>query len=276
MSGFFANLAARALDAKDAVRPRLPSRFEPAEAGPALPAAAIERAVERERPEDGARRDGVAAPVAGDAVPQLVVPRRIAARSTPEPRADSAEGNDRPVAPPPLARTADAHAAGGTAAPATPHGAPRAPAPNPGAARTRAANEDDAPQSDHVVAPQIRRDSARAAVSKDAARRQPASEESASESERAPAARTARPAAGDANIVPAPPAAGAIAPRGLVTPERRPPAAVRHAPETRIQVSIGRVEVRATAQPAQGRRDSAPPAVMSLGEYLRSRAERAR
>jgi len=76
MNGFFANLAARALDAKDAVRPRLPSRFEPAETGPALPSAVIERVAEREWVEGGMPRDAGRAPVTANAAPLLVVPRR--------------------------------------------------------------------------------------------------------------------------------------------------------------------------------------------------------
>jgi hypothetical protein len=274
MNGFFANLAARALDAKDAVRPRLPSRFEPAETGPALPSAVIERVAEREWVEGGMPRDAGRAPVTANAAPLLVVPRRITAQPIAEPRADSVERNDRPVAVPKLERAAGADAAtGGTAVRAT----RRAPeGPEPAAVSTRDARGDAEAHPERGAA-KIRHDpAARVAASEGVMQPQPVREPRSAESGRAPATHAVHPATEVANVVPAPPAAAAIAPHRFAAPERRPPVSVRHAPETRIQVSIGRVEVRATAPPVQGRRDAAAPAVMSLGEYLRSRAESAR
>ena len=54
---------------------------------------------------------------------------------------------------------------------------------------------------------------------------------------------------------------------------------IRHRPAVGgavVHVSIGRIEVRAATQSAERRRESTPSAVMSLAEYLSSRAERAR
>ena len=73
---------------------------------------------------------------------------------------------------------------------------------------------------------------------------------------------------------------GVVPPVAAFAPRARP-AQRRSSPlprdaETTIHVSIGRIEVRATQQPGERRREAAAPAVMTLGEYLRSRAERAR
>jgi hypothetical protein len=54
-----------------------------------------------------------------------------------------------------------------------------------------------------------------------------------------------------------------------------PPARVRSVPaETTVHVSIGRIEVRATPEAGERRRESKPAPVMSLGDYLSSRNAR--
>jgi hypothetical protein len=74
-----------------------------------------------------------------------------------------------------------------------------------------------------------------------------------------------------------PPHAAAIVPRAVrAAPERAPARANVPPAETTVHVSIGRIEVRATPAAPERRREPAPPPVMSLGEYLSSRAERAR
>jgi hypothetical protein len=56
-------------------------------------------------------------------------------------------------------------------------------------------------------------------------------------------------------------------------PESVTPApAVGPEPAPTIQVTIGRVEVRATPAPATSRKPATEPAVMSLEEYLRQRS----
>jgi hypothetical protein len=72
-----------------------------------------------------------------------------------------------------------------------------------------------------------------------------------------------------------PPAPSAVA-RARAMPEisRRP--RIAPAAETTVQVSIGRIEVRAVAAPAPRSRPAKKPAVMALDEYLRSRAEQRR
>lgn len=69
-----------------------------------------------------------------------------------------------------------------------------------------------------------------------------------------------------------PRAAIAIQPRIEPPVAHGPPAAQRAEPAPIIQVTIGRIDVRATPPAAQPPRQRAQPAVMSLDEYLRQRS----
>ncbi|HEY6234640.1 MAG TPA: hypothetical protein VIW69_06025, partial [Candidatus Elarobacter sp.] len=75
--------------------------------------------------------------------------------------------------------------------------------------------------------------------------------------------------------VSAAPAAPAPPPRAARAARERPPFPAAPA-ETTVNVTIGRIEVRAASAPAERRREPASPAVMSLGDYLSTRAEAAR
>lgn len=73
------------------------------------------------------------------------------------------------------------------------------------------------------------------------------------------------------------PSASSIVPRVVrEVRERSVSVTAGRSEETVVHVSIGRIEVRAATQSAERRRESTPSAVMSLAEYLSSRAERAR
>jgi hypothetical protein len=69
--------------------------------------------------------------------------------------------------------------------------------------------------------------------------------------------------------------AAAVVPRVERAPRERPVRPAQPSGETTIQISIGRIEVRASSEHAQ-RREPARSTVMSLGDYLQARAEHTR
>jgi len=79
---------------------------------------------------------------------------------------------------------------------------------------------------------------------------------------------------GDRELPESKPASTILQPKVTVI-ERTPPPAHREAPAPTIQVTIGRIEVRATpaAKAPVRERPAAPPSTLSLEEYLRQRSK---
>ena len=283
MSDFFANLAARARDSKGAVRPRLPSRFETFDSARAAPFdAPRELTIEVEARDAAAPPAPVPDRVAGEAAmpiaasPAGAVAPAAVARMTPEPIAAAlAAPPPRDVAPP-VAAAIVVPARATAPVPVFPRSAPPT---VPGADERRVQPRVDAPV-EHAAESRVRRDPTVREPADDASRRAAPRDRASGEPERAPArgaVRTTPELVPAAARVAREPSAPAILPRVVrAAPQRTPLPAPPPAAETTIHVSIGRIEVRATPPPADRRREAAPPAVMSLGEYLSSRAERAR
>ncbi|MDR3415529.1 MAG: hypothetical protein P4L83_05010 [Nevskia sp.] len=275
MNDFFASLAARVHGTHDAVRPRLPSMFE-SDGAVQMPSEETTATA----PHDEARTASVAPPPAEPPAQRAPLP---AADAAPVPsRAPLQVVTERVQAAPAAAAKAAATTAPPVAAAAAVQPPPlppqrgdgetvrhterevirrevveRHPAPPPEARR--------APQSEPPVEPQHK-------VMPRTERPAPMATLPAQESDD-PFAPMASPQRSPAAVTPpAPP----VLPR--VEPRPQPPQAPvqrRAAAEPAIQVTIGRIEVRATSAPAERRKTAGTP-VMSLEDYLRTRGERGR
>ncbi len=281
MSDFFARLAARARDPGDVVQPRVPSRFETPELRtPDAPGTSLDVATEHEplrpspsRSARGARADdGIATHASRPAAPP------VAAEAPVSPATVDAQ----PAAQAPRELISRVAAVPADSPPAVVPAAVPDLAPAAAALRADRRVEPHAePSPSHVVEPLVRRAPAPPApVVEDPPRRQVARGRDEGIPERVVLPNTDR---GVPDIPPvaarvlAAPAAPAIVPRVVrAAPERPAPPSLALATETTVHVSIGRIEVRATPQPAEQRRERVPSPVMSLGDYLNSRAERAR
>ncbi|HEY1425683.1 MAG TPA: hypothetical protein VGF50_03345 [Caulobacteraceae bacterium] len=242
MSGLFADLAARAHGDAQAVRPRLPARFETSAQDPL-----VELTVETpataptyDQPDRTPAERSVETTAAPDAAPpragEPAVPR---AEPSATPRPPAAQRSA------PIAAPAEAHAQVERA--------------RPGAeAPTARAESDDV----HAAAP----------LSPRVALREPEVAAPAPQRPRAAAENRAT------TLERAPEPPRLIAPR--LTPARAETAQPRPAPdreETTVHVSIGRIELRAAQNappPAARPREAARSAVMSLEDYLQSRRAR--
>lgn len=287
MSDFFAGLAARAREPVAAVRPRLPFRFEDTALGtPALPdetpAAYDEYAPQ---PAPPPQRAADAAPHAFGTTP-IAAGGAVQNASQPQQPSQAAPGTiarvsarsgavESPAAAPPAAGAVVAFAAtpppAASAPPArTAHDA----ASEPAQPRSRRA----APAADAIV-PAAARERAPLAASPERAVQRGETLAHADAASSRPAAVAANPPLAPPVVplvvrIAEPPAA--IVPRVVrAAPERAVARSAAPAPETTVHVSIGRIEVRAAPGAAERRREAASPAVMSLGDYLSSRAERA-
>lgn len=263
MSDFFAALAARVVHrpgdgAAEAVRPRLPAMFET----PQPDAAAYWG--------EHAEEIAIAPPVVGaaplDPAPAAPIPARVPA--PPETPRIASVIPDRPaarVAPSLPTRTAPERPVPAPATPARPA--------VPDAAAVRGA---DRPASQ--AGPIAATPTSRSAVIRKA---EAGSTSSTVVVQTVPSLQRPLPAAPDHPVVaarigappppPAPPVprvARAAEPRAIASPPSVPP-------ETTIQVTIGRVDVRATAVSPEQRPAATTSPVMSLEEYLQSRAGRA-
>ncbi|HWT05420.1 MAG TPA: hypothetical protein VN224_06665 [Xanthomonadales bacterium] len=278
MSDFFANLAARARVPGDAVRPRLPARFETPEPGsPAVADAPFDVAIEREPARAPAPRAPASARATGDGAPSAAPQQFVAPPAVEAPIARTTSAAPA-VAEPPFAVAPRAFAPAGGQAPA---------APPPALAAPRAAVHDERreeprpePPVERAIEPRVRSDAAvRPAPPNDAPRRDAVRDVSASAAPRVQGRSTERIAV---EIVPvvarvsAASAAPAPPPRAARAARERPPFPPAPPAETTVNVTIGRIEVRAASAPVERRREPALPAVMSLGEYLSTRAEAAR
>ena len=289
MSDFLGNLAARSLGRLETLQPRLPSRFEPA-GSTLMPAPAAEGA--------GFEREAAAAPLSPRA---SAPPRDVAARPEPVfvPRAATppAEGREwrsprpEPIAEPaprPRRRTAPAEPASEAAPDSPAHRlAPQAdrlalPEPAPEANRSSLAQDPHPrPSPDHPIPLPGRGEpgGGRLAVlpllpvggramgeegrgDEDLGRGISAAAGSAP-SPQPPAVRL------EPKVILAPPARAAVPPR---TPAREPRRGETPAPA--IQVTIGRLEVRATKAPAAAANAAVPrpAAAIPLQEYLDRRS----
>lgn len=282
MSDFLGRLAARTLGLAPVVAPRLPSLFEPPAGPVALPAALTERpalgleeeehdAVPEPRPTPPRRPDtarGQREP-AGEA-PARTVPLRSAGRREREPTPDAAAAPRTAPPVPVSARVVPGAVEGprGRVAPPSPARASRSAREGSLDGRATAGPEVRAPLGSATVGPVA----AGLAPVPRAAREEPA-----------------KPARAAAASVPAqPPAPGSSlpSPLGSLAPSRLPhfpqlaaltTAGRRSEPPPRVEVTIGRIEVRATstASAAPARR-AAASSVPSLDDYLRRRDGRQR
>jgi hypothetical protein len=261
VSDFFTDLAARARDAEVAVRPRTATRFEPVAETPRLTEVATETesvvvqasseaselpaTTERTEPADQARREAL---------------HRAPAQSTPQPAAEPAARLERPLTPdrsapqillrPPLPAVAGAPDAEriGDATPPLVLPEPAAPAP----VGIRGAMNAETALS-RTVAP---------------SRPEPAAPHETVRSI------VATPVPTQPLPVPVPFQREVRAARASRLPpaerEAQPPA------ETVVHVSIGRIELRAPPAAPSRKREQAVSPVMTLADYLRNRAGRAR
>lgn len=281
MSDFFANVAARARDPQNVVQPRLPSRFEAPESAAASASGGVtDVMVEREIPDVVQVRK----------LPKSHAPR-AAAPMTPARDADQHD-ESRPVAvpatitvPSPTRPLPDVPTpVAGPVVAAAVSDMPAPPAPRPQSSnRAHGVELGSETRSEQQLAPAVdprgtRDGEARALAADRTPRREVAREPQAGDPGPARAPVVVREASAVEPLVPRiaavlPPA---ILPRIARATPARTPLPARLAAETTVHVSIGRIEVRATPPAAQPRREPAPSAVMSLGAYLNSRAERAR
>jgi hypothetical protein len=314
MSDYLANLAARSLAPERSVQPRLASRFEPvaeapplwAEPPPAAPPVFAERVEEGvaarplppRAPASRSRRSappGAIEPSSEERPAPEPVRRQRARASrpleTPEPPEIRSALEERPH-PRPLSHLPPALSPGeGRKAKETPLlqvDSPEFP-PSPGGGRVgdgRGAGGEESlrPALQPRLSPPLPRHS-RAFATEDR-EIQDASPRARQAGTVAPAARLEeppRPAAPPPQTAPpprpAPPARVVLEPRVTVAPAAPPPALpaplrAAEAPAPTIQVTIGRIEVRATPPPAQPSRPRpSAPSALSLEEYLRRRSK---
>jgi hypothetical protein len=275
LTGFLVKLLARSRGAADVVTPRIASLFEPP--GPSLPAPEWEVVA-------GPEPDAASAPnrtAAGSRAPApgsraqaeaSRPPGRIQAQPERIPAEHETDVDEpRPtVLSPPVPAAGPAPAARLTQLPGRPGSAPGR---VPEAAGVTAATPVDRGARDVAADVPAARATGRQAPQDGFAGREP------SFSEVGPEAPALRPSeiADQPLPVPRPPA-----PPLLLPPRRRPrfEAARREQPAASsvpaVHVTIGRIEVRAVTDPAPTRRERAESPVMSLADYLKSRAGRDR
>jgi len=265
MSDFLTNLAVRSVGAAGAIQPRLPALFEPPRpTGRSLPAPVIDSPAEQ-------TQDEVSQPPRNSDPASEWAPVRRTPREIPRPgeQPEEAQVTSRPIVPvPQLSPTPVVRPA-----PETKSVGPQPPVPRPPA---QPLWQPPAVPAAARPVPEIRE------------RMEPAPAPQLPRPERkSPSVETveARPLAPRAALPPsAPPEAPRAAVRPLVKPRVTPrfesPRTAAAAPRAKaaepvIHVTIGRIEVRATPPPAETRKERAAAApVMSLDQYLRSRAKR--
>jgi len=254
MSDFLGHLAARIVDPERAVRPRLASRFEPV--SPAAPALPDNGGLQGPSlVEVRAEEPAIAPPPARSLRPATAAP------AAPEATAEEAE---REPAPAPSRRRRARRRSGAEDAPALSAPLPR-PRQEPLQAQVRPAPSrprmGPTPSSEPDGAPAVREpaDSPSSRGRRLSARDGP--EPADSPAPRPPPTFAAPPSGTTAALL-APPARAVLAPRA------------KQPPEPTIQVTIGRIEVRATPPPAPSTRPpTTAPAAVSLDEYLRQRSK---
>jgi hypothetical protein len=252
MSGFFESVAARARGEASTIRPRLPSRFESADAGAELFELNIETTAAPRVPPDPAAPPAAAS----DSRPAIAQRGETTspAAAPPAARVETVEVPARPVAPVPRA-------------PRTPEAAPEIHAfaqPPPAVTRTsEVSSPATVPSAPLHSTETTARQGPRAAPPPDPAVEPMPVATFASRVEYALPVATARPAPAEPAPVRPPRAERRAA--GLATPRE----------ETTVHVSIGRIEVRAPpAAPEPRRREPRASPVMTLEDYLQSRRGR--
>jgi hypothetical protein len=264
MSDFLTSLAARSTGSAETIQPRVPALFEPQGVRNQLPAAPEFAAVEQERADEPDLRSDVQPPVSPQPLAVMPAARPEAAKHPNAPAAELSPAPDRQTtsqnpSPAPLMtvpKSAEVPKAELTPAPLiSPHPLIREAAQIP------------------VAGPALPWLSPSEAAKPVTSRPEPSAEREQTEHPPVSRKETSPPVA----TQPVRPANTIVGPR--VTPRiegRRPAAAPSPAksPETVIHVTIGRIEVRATAETAPTRKTHAAAPVTGLDEYLRSRAKR--
>jgi hypothetical protein len=282
MSDYLGNLAARSLGPAQAVRPRLASRFEPVPSAPSPfqaeteRAALLETAVEETAAAPTRTSRLAETPRRRTAPPEPVEeepsapPRRRRARRDPVveeiepvPERRRPEPVSTVIAPAPVAMVP-------LQKPVADRGVPPSEASPPGPLSTRVERGNLGRAA--VAQPVLPRPQEAFAVSP---RQAPsASSPLSTPVERGPggeASRANRP--GDRELPESKPASTILQPKVTVI-EREPFSVHREAPAPTIQVTIGRIEVRATpAAKAPVRERPSAPSALSLEEYLRQRSK---
>jgi hypothetical protein len=284
MSDYLGNLAARSLGPAQAVRPRLASRFEPVpSAVPAFEAArepegletAVEETVVAPAPTRAPR--SVAAPRERIAPPEPVEeespapPRRRRARRAPvEEEVEPAPERGRPEP----VRAAVVPAAPVAVVPLQRAVAGRGVQPfeaSPPVPLSTGVERGNDAQAKELVVPVVRsvvRDVPDRTIAPDRSLLStPVERGTGGEASRANRSENRQPSQQE-------PASTILQPKVTVI-ERTPPPAHREAPAPTIQVTIGRIEVRATpaAKAPARERPAAPSSTLSLEEYLRQRSK---
>ncbi len=281
MSDYLGNLAARSLDpAGIALRPRLASRFEPIAPSPSL---AVERWAEEPPTLETAAEeiDSPARPVRA-ARPRIVSSETVVEEEPAPVRRRRPRRNLEEVAQEPLSETARprdvrlAVSAPATATAVSPLGLPARRSvspfePSPPGPLSRGERGNAIPTG--FAHP----DRLQLVTVREPALRQDAPELSPL-SPRAPR-ETGSGSKGSKAIPPAPPTRVVLEPRLTLAPPAPPPVfpaspRASEAPAPTIQVTIGRIEVRATPPPAEASRPRpAANSTLSLEEYLRRRSQ---
>jgi hypothetical protein len=260
MSDFFANLAARSFGSMAPIRPRVVSLFEPARAG--LPSLRVpDRIMNFTEEPPFAATESESTPPPESSHPEPAPARNI--RRTQAPPVEAMSDHFRTEEPTPSQRISDLRPA-----PPRTDAPPSSSAVQVRAVRALEPAEQSLEQNLPAVKPDFELPEISVAV--------------APPVQRVTVGQESEPATSRAFVWALPPAAG----ERILEPfsgrrahhDRAPirvaPPATATDPEPVIQVSIGRVEVRAATASAPARREPAVSPVMSLGEYLSRQARR--
>ncbi len=258
MSGYIHNLLVRSRESAEVLRPRVASLFEPAAPRTQLPEMTEEvdvrvlastPAVQEADFDERRGEDRVEQQQRSDEGPATQVKRERPAQVN--------QPAQTAVQPPLAHRAAPLKQRGQETrlpfAPAEGNATPKPPAPQPEASSTGAERAATAP----AVPPAVRERVMAQAVSKVESKRPGEDDYPALKSERAPVPPSRPP---------------------LLAPGSRPrlaapfPVRVEKRTDPVVEVTIGRIEVRAVSEPAKPSRTRQQPAAMSLDEYLKTRA----
>ena len=264
MSDFITNLAARSAGAAESIQPRVPGLFEPPAVGSHLPAAPQFATTEQERADQPDLRSEVRPPVIPQPVAGTPADRRVAAD---HPRTPAGELTLSP-APPTTSQSPAPEALTQALKSAAPRPAELPPAPvlSPQPLVRQPLETPSAGPALQRISPSKQREPETVRKEPSADKEQPA--QPAVSRKELPSPAAAQPVRPASTIV-----EPRVTPR-TESPRPAPPPSPARSPEPVIQVTIGRIDVRATPETSPARKAHAAAPVTGLDEYLRSRAKR--